>query len=165
MPLLIDGNNLMHALRGAGADVGREGLCRLLAAFAGGRQRVRVVFDGPAPPAGLAEQIDRDGIAVEYAGRSSADDVLIDAIAADTAPRRLTVVSTDRVIRRAGRRRRCTIARSEDFAETLLRALEDRPPRRPAEPAEKRRGLTPEQSRAWLKEFGLDGEPTPEDPT
>jgi len=165
MPLLIDGNNLMHALRGVGADVGRQGLCRLLSAWAGGRDRVRVVFDGPAPPAGLAEQTDADGIAVEYAGPRSADDILIDAIAADTAPRRLTVVSTDRVIRRAGRRRRCTIARSEDFAETLLEALEAPPPRPPPEPAEKRHGLSPEQTRAWLKEFGLDDEPTQENPT
>jgi hypothetical protein len=37
-----------------------------------------------------------------------------------------------------------------------LAALEPPPPGAPREPAEKRRGLTPDQTRAWLKEFGLE---------
>lgn len=155
VPLLIDGNNLMHAFRKAGMDLGRGGLCRLLGELAAG-EKIRVVFDGPPPRGPLAEQIADDRIAVAWAGRPSADEVIAEHIAADSAPRRLTVVSTDRAVRRAARRRRCKVALSEDFAAAVLRAL-DRPKRpAPAEPAEKRLGLSGEQAEKWMKELQLD---------
>ncbi len=169
VPLLIDGNNLLHALAKAGRAVSRSGLCRLLGELAGGGRKVsrgrlmparslgtvRVVFDGRPPAGALAEQVADERIDVVFSGRRSADEVIAESIAADSAPRRLTVVSTDRAIRKAARRRRCKVALSEDFAEELLRLLE-RPPRRSAtEPAEKRRGLTPRQAEAWISELEL----------
>ena len=57
---------------------------------------------------------------------------------------------------RAGRRRRCRLATSQDFIEFLLRMLvrQAKPP--PVEPPEKRKGLTAEQARRWLRELGMD---------
>jgi len=160
MPYLIDGNNLMFALAEAGRDVGREGLCKLLAPLARRGERVQVIFDGAPPPAGHSLQIEQTGVAVTYAGAREADEILLERIAADSAPRRLTVVSTDREIRAAGRKRRCRIIRSQEFARMLVRldeAIESARNARPSEPAEKRTGLSDEQTRQWLKEFGFGG--------
>ena len=67
------------------------------------------------------------------------------------------MVSTDRVIRKAARRRRCRISLSEQFAEALLDGAR-RASQPPAlgEPPEKRAGLTEEQSQEWLREFQID---------
>jgi len=158
MPLLIDGNNLMFALKEFGLDVGRSGFCRLLSAMvqrSHDRDRtVCVVFDGAAPHGPLMRQIEAPGIQLRFSGRLKADELILGAIADSTAPRRLTVVSTDRQIRAAARRRRCPGLTSLDFAQQLLAAL-DRPVPRPSEPPEKRAGSTAQQTQEWLREFGI----------
>ena len=156
MPHLIDGNNLMHALAGIGVGADRRELVELLEVLAAGGQRVCVVFDGPAPEGRLAEPIEAANVEVVFSGHGPADEIINRRIAENTAPRRLTVVSTDREIRAAARRRRCTAVRSEDFAPRLMRAFREaaRPPAPPDEPPEKRRGLTPEQTAEWMRRFG-----------
>ncbi len=170
MPFLIDGNNLMHALRDVGLEVGRGGLCRLMGKFADGGstglkpvppKKVRVVFDGTPPYGPLAQQIEDERIDVKYAAGRTADDVIMEYIAADSAPRRLTVVSTDREIRTSAKRRQCKTISSEEFAKTLVRMLERSrrtSPAQNAEPPEKSVGLAPEQTRAWLKELNVEEE-------
>ncbi len=167
----------MHALAEVGLEVGRGGLCRLLGRFASqyksrassrGKSRassksekVRVVFDGSPPYGPLAKQIETDSIDVRYSAGRTADDLIIQAIAADSAPRRLTVVSTDREISKAARSRRCRTTTSEEFAGELVRMLERsrmEPDRRNTEPPEKRVGLAPEQTRAWLKKLNIEKE-------
>ena len=162
----------MYALRDVGLEVGRGGLCRLLGRFASSGstglkpvppKKVRVVFDGTPPYGPLAQQIRDDRIDVKYSAGRTADDVIIECIAADSAPRRLTLVSTDHEIRDAGRSRKCKLETSENFAKTLVRILEESPKTRPSEPPEKRVGLTPEQTRAWLKELNLEENDEKED--
>ncbi len=153
----------MHALCDVGLDVGRGGLCRLMGKFVSSKkdEKVRVVFDGAPPYGPLAEQIHDERIDVKYAVGQPADNVIIECISADSAPRRLTVVSTDHEIRDAARKRRCKTQTSEDFAKTLVRMLErsrQTSTRQIAEPPEKRVGLTPEQTRAWLKELNVKEE-------
>lgn len=167
MPYLIDGNNLLHAawdIEDPDRPIGRSGLCRELGGWAERkRENVLVVFDGPAPPRGLAEQIADPRIEVRYSGRVSADEVLIEILDTHSAARRLIVVSTDRRIAAAARRRRARSVRSDEFWIQLVRDLAARPPRA-REPREKAQGLDPEGRRHWLREFGLDqggpGEPT-----
>ena len=161
MPYLIDGNNLMYALSEAQGGVGRLGLCKLLMGLPARGQRVRVVFDGPEPPSGLARQIEDTGLEVHYSGPRIADDLITEHITADSAPRRLTVVSSDREIRKAASRRRCRIIKSEEFVPMLLRIVEshrrcESKTRRGGEPKEKREGLSQEQTQKWLREFGFD---------
>ena len=122
-------------------------------------EAVTVVFDGPAPYGPLAKQIQADGVRILYAAPEKADEVIVRLIAADTAPRRLTVVSTDRAIRKAARRRRCVSRLSEEFLDDLLRVA-DRPAgfTSPAEPRQKYQGLSADQTRQWLTEFGYPPE-------
>jgi hypothetical protein len=159
VPLLIDGNNLLYALAEVGPEVERTGLVELLAELAEAGEQVTVVFDGPPPPPQQAGQLARRPVEALFSGQGTADEIIVERIDADSAPRRLTVVSTDREIRKAARRRRCRIARSEDFARQLLaelRRLRTQPPP-PVEPAEKHQGLDkPEQRDHWLRAFDLE---------
>ena len=159
MSFLIDGNNLNFALVDAeGSPVSRQRLCRMLAPLVAAGEWVCVVFDGPPPQAGLAAQIAAQ-VHVEYASPQSADQVLLRLIRDDTAPRRLTVVSTDREIRQAARRRRCQSVTSEEFASFVHRLNRRRLPDGTEEPDEKTQGLSPRQVDDWLKEFHLKTRP------
>jgi len=160
MPYLIDGNNLIFALAEVGPEVGRVGLCELLAGLVSAGQKVRIVFDGPAPGPPADARIAETGVGASFCPGSPADDEIIACIDADSAPRLLTVVSSDRQIRRAAAKRRCTVVTSEDFARRLSQILRvaNGPAAGRCEPREKRTGLTPEETRRWLAEFGLDGE-------
>jgi uncharacterized protein len=157
MPYLVDGNNLIHAFASECEDVGRLSLCQRLAHLVQAGHRVTVVFDGPRPPAGLAAQIDDLGIDVFYCPDRPADDLIITHLRADSAPRRLTVISTDREIRKAARARRCIDMTSEMFVGWLMDFVANLGPDTPTrrDPPEKRDGLTPNQTQEWLNEFGL----------
>ena len=159
MPVLIDGYNLLHVARRLDeeGDFGRQQLCHMLGRWAGlTRQQVMVVFDGTQPSEGLGEQLHGRGVDVSYSGGGrTADQEIIERIAASTAPRRLTVVSSDRVIRRAAKRRRCVSVDSASFLETVLRRLVQAPRPRP-EPPEKRAGLQPGETDEWLRLFRYD---------
>ncbi len=152
MPVMIDGNNLLHAWANVEGSIGRGELCALLGRLG---DRVSVVFDGPPPPDGVRNQIELTSVEAFFAAPKSADDIILQWIAEDTAPRRLTLVSSDRELRRAARRRRCRVYTSQQFV-ALLRRVLDEPADPPSEPTEKRNGLAPEQTRKWLQEFGFD---------
>lgn len=170
MPYLVDGNNLLFALKKAGLDVARSVLCALVARLAqsprprtGGRasrpskrEDVTVVFDGPPPHGPLAQQIEVEGVRIVFAAPEPADAVIMREIAEDSAPRRLIVVSTDRQIRQAARRRRCVIRLSEDFVQDLLTAADAPAHKTTPEMREKYQGLSEAQTRQWIKEFGLE---------
>jgi len=156
MSFLIDGNNLSFALLDdEGNPLSRSGLCDRLASALPADERVCVVFDGPPPDSARAAQI-AGGVHVEYAAPLSADQVIMRLIQDDTAPRRLTVVSTDREIRRAARRRRCRSVTSEQFASFVERRRHPGRPTKAVEPQEKTRGLSPQQLDAWLEVFEGD---------
>ena len=159
MPVIIDGNNLLHAARNAdtnGPLMGRSMLCDAVGRWAARRtERVHVVFDGPSPGRDLAKQIAHPEILVSYSGQSTADAELITMLEQDSAARRLLVVSSDREIARAARRRRAQPMRSDEFWALLQQDLA-RPEPRPSEPREKRAGLDPAATDMWLREFGLN---------
>jgi hypothetical protein len=103
----------------------------------------------------LAEQIGSPGIRVSYSGGGiSADAVIADVLGADSAARRLLVVSSDREIARAAKRRRARPIRSEEFWARVQRDLA-RPNSERVEPREKETGLSPSAADEWLEEFGL----------
>jgi len=161
MPVVIDGYNLLHAARGVEgcSQLGRRQLCEMVASWS---QRVGepvlLVFDGVAPSDALAGQLHAEGVDVLYSGAGrSADEVIGEQIRASSSPRRLIVVSTDRAIRQAARRRRCRHATSAEFLELMVRVL-SRPPRVPSEPPEKRKGTPPDEVDDWLRRFGFDPE-------
>ncbi len=155
MPLLIDCYNLLHAPKPpplAGLDA--AGLCWLLARSRWATQGVTVVCDGHVGPLGLT-QSPEPSIELIYSGNRSADDVVIDLIQAHSAPRRLTVVSTDRQIRAAARRRRARAVTAAEFIGELTRlavALQQRGTSAPAASPGDAPGLSTSQ---WLRTFGF----------
>ena len=160
LPVLIDGNNLLHAAR----DVddpdrapGRLALCQILSEWAQrARQRTQIVFDGPKPTGGLAEQIDAGVVQVQYSGPFSADAVLVEMIAKHSAARTLLVVSSDREIQRAAKRHLARTSRADNFWRSVRAMLAQPPKMRADEPGEKRRGLKAADTEQWLREFGLE---------
>ena len=141
-------------------------LCRLLAAGPWAGQRMIVVCDGAAHPLRFTES-PTDAVELMFSGaHRTADDVIIELIKRDSAPRRLTVVSTDHAIRRAARRRRARILTSEQFVGCLMkmRAAERRAPDTGAAHAPKPPAgpLSEGEVRQWLEAFGVaDGPDSP----
>lgn len=158
MPVLIDGNNLLHAAIETEPErpPGRTQLCGVLTAWARRTgESVHIVFDGPEPPRPRAEQISGSEIRVSYSGSGvPADDVLVHLVETDSAARRILLVSSDREIVRVAKRRRAQTMRSADFWREVQRMLA-RPVPPALEPPVKREGLAPGESRDWLEAFGL----------
>ncbi len=96
MPLLIDCYNVLHQPMPpslAGLDEG--GLCLALARSRWARTPAKVICDGMVKPS-MASASPVEGIDLIYSGRGkSADSLIIELIEADSAPRRLVVVSSD----------------------------------------------------------------------
>jgi hypothetical protein len=165
MSLVIDGYNLLHAsgILGRGTGPGgfersRTALLNFLAESLDKRQLAgtTVVFDARMAPPGLPGTTNHRGITVRFAARGSdADGEIEQLIAEHTAPRRLTVVSSDHRLHRAARRRRAKAIDSEQWYAEVLRRRIDRartkpPGRKPAEPP------TEGEVRYWLRQFGIE---------
>ena len=154
---IIDGHNLLHTVLKAEGDsevVSDIMLCRIVGKYL--RQtgrRGEIIFDGTGPPD--KDVFDRmGGVEVLFAGRGTdADTVIEDKIKANTAPKRLTIVSSDRRLRKAARTRKAAAVKSEDFWNNVQKHLSRK--RHAREPAEKRRGLSESETDLWLEFFGL----------
>jgi predicted RNA-binding protein with PIN domain len=163
MPVLIDGYNLLFALgwirgrRGgpAALEKARRHLLGLLSGVYGPEAgTVTVVFDAANAPAGVADYEIYQGVHVRYARRrEQADDLIEEAIRRDSAPRRLTIVSDDRRLQKAARRRQCVALSCADYVDELERRRGARGRRRTDRPP-KPEAVSPEESRHWLREFG-----------
>ena len=166
MPLLIDGYNLLHASgvlpRGRGPATlkrARQALLHFLANSLAEDESAGavVVFDAAGAPPGLPTEYQHGPIRVLFArGKAEADDLIEELIAADFAPRRLLVVSSDHRLQRAARRRR---ARSVDadvwYHQVVQRRGRPAPP--PGPTAEKPSPpQTPGETADWLKHFAID---------
>ena len=88
--------------------------------------------------------------------KRTADDVIIKMINKSSGPRDLTVVSSDRAIRSAAKRRGCKVITSGTFVRSASDELVRDKKKKRLEPAEKQKGLSREETDQWLSEFGLD---------
>jgi len=160
MPIIIDGYNLLWAITKPGEEsepITDVGLCRILGAYLKAvKEKGWIVFDGVGPP-------DKSGfdnisnLEVVFAGRAvDADTVIEDKIRASTAPKRLTIVSSDQRLRKASRARKAILIKSEMFWAEVLKQLSRKS--KAEEPVEKRMGLTEGETKQWLDYFGLDGQ-------
>jgi hypothetical protein len=113
MPYIIDGYNLLHFIQKASEDFGAitdVRLCRVISGYLKLiDEKGEVIFDGTGPrDKGGFDNI--SNLEVFFAGlRSDADTVIEDKIKASTAPKRLTIVSSDRRLRDAARKRKATV--------------------------------------------------------
>jgi predicted RNA-binding protein with PIN domain len=164
MSLLIDGYNLLNATgivgRGAGAsslERSRRALLNFLADSLEPDERAHttVVFDAAHVPRGLPRVVEHRGLCVRFAaGYAEADALIEELIRADTAPRRLTVVSSDHRLQRAARHRRAKAVDSDVwFAQVVRRRLDAG---QPAEtiPAKPHAPLSKGEVAAWIERFG-----------
>jgi predicted RNA-binding protein with PIN domain len=158
MPVIVDGHNLLwslHKSHEAEGSISDVQLCRTLGQYlrlVG--EKGEIVFDGIGPP-------DKSGfdnisnLEVEFSGLASDCDSIIEhKIRIDTAPKRLTVVSSDRRLRDAARARRANSVKSEVFWAELLKELSRRREKR--EPPQKRQGISESETDQWMELFGLN---------
>jgi hypothetical protein len=155
---LIDGYNLLHSIRKVSEDseqIGDVWLCRIISEYLRlTGQKGEIVFDGTGPR-------DKSGfdninnLEVFFAGLGSdADTVIESKIKASSAPRRLTIVSSDRRLRDAARGRKATGIKSQIFWDKLCRQLSRK--KAAKEPPAKRLGITESETEQWMKLFGLE---------
>jgi predicted RNA-binding protein with PIN domain len=182
MPFIIDGHNLRWSIRevgpvrsnplrsrggrdrnkrasnGAGEDfeaITDLQLCHIVGRYLGLiGEKGEIVFDGTGPP-------DKSGfdninnLEVSFAGLTGdADTVIEDKIRASTAPRRLTVVSSDRRLKAAARARKAAAVKSDVFWTNLQKRLGQS--RTIKEPPAKRCGISESETKQWLEFFGLE---------
>ncbi len=157
MLFLIDGYNLLWSAHASDEDAHTLtdlDLCRLVSEYlALKKARGQIVFDGIGPPQKKAfDSI--TGLEVIFTGKASdADTVIISKISTYSAPKHLTVVTSDRKIRDAASVKKVILVKSEEFLEQVLQQLSRR--KRAVEPAAKRRGISEAETEHWLKVFGF----------
>jgi len=162
MPVVIDGYNLYHFARGIyledGVNLSIPAFCGIVEEWAGqARQKVLMVFDGSPPPAMRQNPKHYGGIALEYTGsEGDADSFIMNYISKNTAPKLLTVVSSDLQIRKAAGKRHCKVLKSDELWVKMARKLMRKKPK--PEPRSKTTGIMSYEREYWLKIFGLKDE-------
>lgn len=170
MPVLIDCYNLLHCEMPASlAGLDERRLCDALARSPWVKQRVFVVCDGAVKPDGPAAS-GVPGVELVYSGgAASADDVIERMINDDSAPRRLTVVSNDRQIQKAARRRKARVMSCEHFIRALAgaagRAAKQQQKPRKSDGYMTSPQLAPHEVDEWMAEFGIELEENADDNT
>src|SRR4051794_21250745 len=165
MRTLIDGYNLMFAIGLLGKRLGLDGLRKVRHRFLNDladalgpvdAYQTTVVFDSSQPPPGSPREATHKGMTILFAvEQDSADERIEQLIAQHSAPKKLTVVSSDQRIRQAASRRKAKARMADEFWTSLearkSREREVGPPALPPSP----RGapVSPEESEFWLNEF------------
>jgi predicted RNA-binding protein with PIN domain len=94
MPIMVDGNNLLHRLP---QGLRQRAELRRLTLELARREAIRItlVFDGPPPPGAPArEQLGK--VTVVYSGAASADDTIVSTLPGGRRARTWEVVTADR---------------------------------------------------------------------
>ena len=157
--VIIDGNNLLHAMHAYAPlpTVGRETLVRIIERWArSSDDDVTLVFDGPSPRGGLGQQMTSSRISVRFAAPASADEVIETLVGSAKHPDRVRVISSDTALRSAAKRRRCLHTSSVSFVAELF-PTDEAQNRKPKLEAEKPSGGLGE-TEDWLEWFGLGKE-------
>jgi uncharacterized protein len=165
MSFIIDGYNLLNVVGIIGRGIGPGGLERarlaLLNFLAESLEKqdvlkTIVVFDSREAPWGLPRTVRHKGLTVQYASKYPDADCLIEElIQKDSAPRQLTVVSSDHRLQRAAKRRRARAVDSDIWYAEILRARRERQQCGSQETiAQPPVPLLPEDVDYWLEQFG-----------
>ena len=158
MPLIIDGHNLRWSVQKTDEDL--KSITDLQLCYVVSRylkltgEKGEIVFDGTGPSD--KNRFDNiNNLEVSFAGLAAdADTVIEDKIRANTAPKRLTIVSSDRRLRAAARARKAAAVKSDVFWTNLQKRLSQS--RTIKEPPAKRWGLSESETEQWLKFFDLE---------
>ena len=159
MPLLIDAYNVLHVVGVLPPDLAGIDLEELAILIAKSRFRGEeavLVCDGVNKP----HQVDETGLVhVRFAGAGvTADELILRLVRGSSAPRRLTVVTSDREIVVNARRRRAAVISSEAFLETLASDRQGRSSGGNAPPSSTSSSHSADRRQVehWLRLFGVD---------
>lgn len=120
MPIIIDGNNLLHSL--PKHDRSREAVRRrALETVRHEGVSLIVVFDGP-PPTGSPEREHLGRVSVHYSGSASADDVIIGLLPRGRGASEWVVVTDDRTLRGRVRDRKAQVRSLSEWQSRSFRA-------------------------------------------
>lgn len=170
MSIIIDGYNLISAVGIMGRGVGPGSLERARLALLnflaeslepGDVGRTTVVFDAKNSPCGLPRTVAHRGLAVRFAARyPDADSLIEELIDEESAPRSLTVVSSDHRIQRAARRRRAIPIDSDVWYQGVLKQRRQRQDARKSKKIEAKPPvpLLEEDVDYWIRQFGGESE-------
>lgn len=153
--LLIDAYNLLHQpMPPALAGLDKVRLCQLLARTSWVYDGVWVVCDGQPGPLDVRESPE-PLVEMLFSGvNQKADDVIMQMVETSSSPRQIIVVSDDREIRQAARRRRCTCWGTGQFIHELLKQLHQAGSGADEKPAPDT--LREDDVEHWLRTFGFD---------
>jgi uncharacterized protein len=157
MPVIVDGYNLLRAIEKLGlTDITDIKMCYVISRYLKSNEEWGViVFDGIGPRDKSAFHF--SNIEIVFSGTNrDADSVIEKEIAESSAPKKLTVVSSDRRIRFAARKRSAPDMKSDDFWHQIIQymAMQTRERGR-TEPREKFEGISEAETEQWLKIFGF----------
>jgi predicted RNA-binding protein with PIN domain len=123
MPIVIDGNNLLHSL--SNHDRNRDAVRRrALDTVRHEGVKLTVVFDGP-PPSGSPEHEHLGRVSIRYSGSASADDVIVGLLPSGRRASEWVVVTDDRDLRHRVRERGAQVRSLSEW-----RSRKSRPQRR-----------------------------------
>ncbi len=173
MPILIDGYNLLNAANivavGPGTyslEKSRRSLLNFLLSISSSAEQatMTVVFDGRDAPPGLEKQQAYGPVRVLFSSiGTEADDLIEELLPNYTAPRSLTVVSSDHRVQRAARRFQATAIDSEVWVRERLTRRAQRSLDEPNDQRARADELSEEDVAMWVAEFGqlpgTSGEP------
>lgn len=156
--LIVDGYNLLRAVQNLSeqtAEITDAQVCHILNRYLGIiKNKGAIIFDGIGP---------RDksvfnnlaNLEIVFSGRNKeADDVIEKLVLKNSAPKSLTIVSSDRRIKAAANRRKSTAVNSIDFWLDMLKTI-DKKAKKKSEPPEKYFGISESETEYWLRLFGL----------
>ena len=171
MSLIIDGYNLLHASGIIGRGIGPGGLERSRTALLNflaeslaleELPRTIVVFDAKQSPHGFPRKLEYRGLFVHFAAKyDDADSLIEELVQQDTAPKRLTVVSSDHRIHRAAHRRGATAVDSDVWFAEIVRLRRELAQRAPESTVKPGASVSESEVEFWLREFSSD---RPRDP-
>jgi predicted RNA-binding protein with PIN domain len=144
---LIDGYNLLHSLaRGRATEAAREQLLAKIVEYCTRENyRAWIIFDATG---GMKRRDQRGPVEITNVPQgSTADEVILNALAICDDQVQYTVVSNDLKIIRAAEKDGYKVLSCEDFGRRILKG-----------PEESEKGGTPSPGEVdyWMREFGLD---------
>ncbi|MEN6386209.1 MAG: NYN domain-containing protein [Phycisphaerales bacterium] len=156
--LIIDGYNLLYAVQALleeQTEITDVQICQIIGEFLyRTKGKGSIIFDGTGPK-DKSPFNNLFNLEVLFSGPGrEADDVIEKLILKNTAPRNLQVISSDRRIKDAAKKRKADAVDCVDFWLDMLKQLEKKQKQQP-EPKEKFLGLTDAETEYWLKEFGF----------
>lgn len=157
MPTVVDAYNVLHVTGVLSPDLAGGDLAELASLIATSRyrrDRVLLVCDGVRTPA--AAKVREPEVRVAFSGGGqTADESIARLVNTSTAPRQLTVVSSDRAVLKVARRRGCETITSERF---LAQLESDRRSFRGGAPAGKPVAvdMPRDAMESWIATFGID---------